>query len=324
VYIDQAKWFLNGFWMDGAETISEEVWGVTHKFIEMDKRKKAGNELNEVEAHHFLQSSGKTMTALELRNELRKIDVDANGMMGLLEYLLFYYRKRVTDCLNNPQGGSEESKAVQEAQTKLDELNAAVIELQAQLVQQRETEAKAKSAEAAAVDAETKAKAAEDALRAAEAEARAAADEFKRQEDDFKAKIAALEAKSQDPNIGTVSRNKAVQELAQLKGSDPLPLRRAKITQEAAVRKVEAERKVAEAARVKAEADRKNAENQRAEAEAATRRVEAAVAATEEKARETQALLEELKKRSAVPHGAIWWMQREVTEAKKYMPKSRQ
>ena len=34
-----------------------------------------------MEAHHFLQSLGKTMTALQLRNELRRIDVDANGMM---------------------------------------------------------------------------------------------------------------------------------------------------------------------------------------------------------------------------------------------------
>jgi hypothetical protein len=32
----------------------------------------------------------------------------------------------------------------------------------------------------------------------------------------------------------------------------------------------------------------------------------------------------QLKKKAGVPHGAVWWMQREVTEAKKYMPKSKQ
>jgi DNA repair exonuclease SbcCD ATPase subunit len=264
--------------------------------MEMDKKKKAGNELNEVEAHHFLQSSGKTMTALELRNELRKIDVDANGMMGLLEYLLFQYRRRVTDCLNNAQGGSEESKALAAAQVKLEELQKAAADLQVQLAQQREDEAKAKAAHASLV--------------VAEEEARAASAEFQRQEDEYKAKIAALEAKTQDANLGTVSRNKAVQELAQLKGADPLPLRRAKITQEAAVRKVEAERKVADAARLKSEEQ--------------TRKVEAAVADCEAKVAETQAILEELKKASTVPHGAIWWMQREILEAQKYMPRSKQ
>jgi hypothetical protein len=43
-----------------------------------------------------------------------------------------------------------------------------------------------------------------------------------------------------------VQRNKAANELAQLKGEDPLPLRKAKITQEAALRKVEKERKITE------------------------------------------------------------------------------
>ncbi len=89
VYVDQAKWYLvrsicsllsiasqNGFWAHGAEKEAEEVWLTTLKFIEQDPKKKkgmiillslaqsaAGNELNEVEAHHYLQKSGQTMTA---------------------------------------------------------------------------------------------------------------------------------------------------------------------------------------------------------------------------------------------------------------------
>ena len=34
--------------------------------------------------------------------------------------------------------------------------------------------------------------------------------------------------------------------------------------------------------------------------------------------------IEELKQRAGVPHGAVWWMQREVTEARRYMPRSKQ
>ena len=38
--------------------------------------------------------------------------------------------------------------------------------------------------------------------------------------------------------LGTVRRGRSANELEQLKGEDPLPLRKAKITQEAALRKV--------------------------------------------------------------------------------------
>jgi chromosome segregation ATPase len=251
------------------------------------------------------------MTALELRNELRRIDVDANGMMALLEYLLFKFRRMVTACLNNPQGGGpEEQKALAEAQRQVEELNKALADLTVQLGVQREAEAAAKSAE-------SKAKAAEAILKAAEAEAKAAQAEFQKQEDDYKKQISSLEAKTKNESIGMVARNKAVQELAQLKGQDPLPLRRAKITQDAAVRKVELERKLAEAAR-------KQAETQRAAAEEQTKLTEKAVEETERKCAEASETLEKLKQRGGVPRGAIWWMQREVTEAKKYMPRSKQ
>eukprot|EP00034_Subulatomonas_tetraspora_P000052 GABW01000070.1.p1 GENE.GABW01000070.1~~GABW01000070.1.p1 ORF type:complete len:55 (-),score=12.36 GABW01000070.1:83-247(-) len=39
-------------------------------------------------------------------------------------------------------------------------------------------------------------------------------------------------------NLGVVKRNRAANELAQLKDEDPLPLRKAKITQGAALRRV--------------------------------------------------------------------------------------
>jgi len=48
-----------------------------------------------------------------------------------------------------------------------------------------------------------------------------------------------LTLQSEDESIGLVTRNKAKAELAQHLSSDPLPLRRAKITQEAAVKKAD-------------------------------------------------------------------------------------
>ena len=72
VYVDQAKCeragflivisvrvslltgYLNAFWPHGAEKEAEDIWKTTQKFIEQDKKKKQGNELNEVEAHREL------------------------------------------------------------------------------------------------------------------------------------------------------------------------------------------------------------------------------------------------------------------------------
>ena len=56
------------------------------------------------------------------------------------------------------------------------------------------------------------------------------------QEDAYARKTEELKQKSEEG--GLVSRNKAKNELAQHLGEDPLPLRRAKITTEAATKKV--------------------------------------------------------------------------------------
>ena len=77
---------------------------------------------------------------------------------------------------------------------------------------------------------------------------KAAVDELKSQEDAFTAQLQVLEGKATDESASTVSKNKAAAELAQLKQENPMPLRKAKITQEAALRKVEKERKAVEAA----------------------------------------------------------------------------
>ena len=60
------------------------------------------------------------------------------------------------------------------------------------------------------------------------------------------------------------------------------------------------------------------------ECEEQTRRVEQAVQDVEQKVREAEAFLEEAKSKGGVAHGAIWWMQRELKEAQKYLPKSKQ
>jgi myosin heavy subunit len=262
-YADQAIWFLNGFWHGGAEQAAEDIWRFTQKFIELDeKKKKGGSELDEFKAHVFLEQVAETHTVLELRQKLRKMDIDDNKHIALSEYLLFKYDKAVKPLVNAPQG--DNAAELERAQKKLEEVQNALDELQR----------------------------AEVSLKKAEAELKVAVKELKAQEDAYNNKIAELEGKVKDLAASTVSKNKAANELAQLKGEDPLPLRRAKITQEAALRKVEKEKKITE--------ERK--------AEALVRFDEAVK------------YLEEVRSRSGSGQGAVWWMQRELKEKQKYLP----
>ena len=50
-YYDQAKWFLNGFWEEGLDKDPESVWKCAQKFVELDLKKKEGNELDEFLSH---------------------------------------------------------------------------------------------------------------------------------------------------------------------------------------------------------------------------------------------------------------------------------
>jgi len=85
-------------------------------------------------------------------------------------------------------------------------------------------------------------------------------------------------------------------ELAQLLAEDPLPLRRAKLTTEAATKKAEKARIVADEALVEAEA----------------------------KFNEAERFLEEIRMRGGGGEGTLWWIDRELQEVKKYLPKRKQ
>jgi hypothetical protein len=90
---------------------------------------------------------------------------------------------------------------------------------------------------------------------------------------------------------------------------DPLPLRKAKITNEAAVKKAEKTAKAAEEATAAAIAARKAAE--KALDDAAKRVAEA------------EAYLQEVKNKPGSAGGALWWIDRELYEAKAYLPTSK-
>ncbi|KAL6066290.1 hypothetical protein QOT17_009710 [Balamuthia mandrillaris] len=252
-YKDQAIWFLNGFWVDFAKDEADKIWGYVNLLAELDEKKKAhGNAVDEFQAHRFLEKIGETLTVQSMRDKLR-----STGAFGeqkfrtvpLAHFLLFKYNINYRDLVNAPQGSLSPTELAK-AQKMVEDAQAAC-----------------------------------EAAQAREAELRAAERELKAQEDAYNRKTEELTRASETG--GAVSKNKAKAELAQHLAEDPLPLRRAKITAEAAVRKAEA-----------------------------------AVAEAQKSLAEAEEYLQKAKSMGA-PEGQIWWMEKELQEARKYLPKSK-
>ncbi|PRP82283.1 hypothetical protein PROFUN_06295 [Planoprotostelium fungivorum] len=294
-YEFQAKWFLNGFW-DEIQHDSEQIWNFTHKFIELDQaKKKEGSFLDEFWTHKFLEDAKETHTVIALREKLRSGGLLVNGKsVSLLEYLAFRYNKSLKQIVEAPQGGNQDE--INRAQALLSEAQAALADVQTKLENEKIALAAQREQEAH--------------VRKAEADQQAAVNELKSQEKAYSDLVSSLETKSKDTSVGLVTRNKAAAELSQVKSEDPLPLRKAKISQEAALRKVEKERKASEAATVAAEEK--------------TKQVAQAVKETEAKLQAAEDYLTEVKRKGGVAQGAIFWMEREIAEAKKYLPKRKQ
>jgi len=210
-----------------------------------------------------------------MRDKLRSVgaisQTDRPKVVPLSHYLVWKYDANFHVLVNAIQGNREE---VAKAQKMLDDAQAAI-----QLARAREAESRQR----------------EEELRAAQIELQAALAEVKAQEDAFNNRTVELTAASKGPAI--VAANRAKNELAQHLGSDPLPLRRAKITLEAAVKKNDRATQAASEARVQAEIALEEATNRLQEAEDYFERA----------------------KRS-LPNGGVWWMERELHEARAYLP----
>ena len=347
-YKQQGIWFLNGYWSEMGAAEAENVWTYVHRSQELDLQKgKEGSELDEMMAHRFLEVLHETMTVRELRERLTSKTGERPKHISLAHYLIIKYNLDYKVLVNASQGGNE--RELREAQAKLDQVQAALRESEVKAqeaavalreAQRSEAEAKKREAEAKASEVEAKAKEAdalsrEAELRAAQDELEAALAELKAQEDAYNNKKLDLERKSEEG--GAVSRNKAKAELAQHLAEDPLPLRKAKITQEAAVRKADKAtqiaseaRAIASAAAAQAESDARQATAARAAAEQAAidsaraaEAAEAALEATRQAFAEAEAYLNEIRSRPGSADGALWWMDRELHEAKAYLPTSK-
>jgi hypothetical protein len=258
-HTEQAVWFMNGFW-DEDKNDAERIWDYVHAMIEIhcDSQKtygsltwegKEGNDLDQFKSHRFLEKFGETLTVKKLAAELKKIDIDNNKRMCMSEYLLFKYGKTGEQVANAPQGGGSPEKY--DAAKK--SFNNARIALQDAIAKKTELQT---------------------ALAALEKEEKA-----------YNDAITKLENKKTDTRLSTTKRNSAAVQLDMLKSEDPMPLRKAKITSSAAIRKS------------------KKAEKK------AKKEFDAA-----------KAQFDALKKTGGVAYGEIWWMERELAEIQKDAP----
>merc|ERR1712137_1320638 len=340
-----------GFW-DDHESEAERIWEYVLKCAEIDAEFHGeGSGLDEMAAHVFLEKFAETLTVRELRAKLRSTgaigESERPKKVPLTHYLLFRYNVDWHKLVNSSQG--DNSAEIAKAQEMLNQVTAAFQEAQrtataaAQALLEAETSAaKAKSREEESKVAAEQSRVAEEDAKAAQAELEAALAEVKAQEDAYNSKTEDLKKKSETG--GVVSRNKAANELAQHLAEDPLPLRKAKITAEAAVKRSEKATQAAATARTNAEAAANNATQARAEAETAAKEAtqareaadrdrdaaakakataDAALEDAEQKLAEAEAFLEEVKSRPGCAHGAVWWIERELHEQKRYLPESK-
>eukprot|EP01108_Squamamoeba_japonica_P000912 TRINITY_DN133_c0_g1_i4.p1 TRINITY_DN133_c0_g1~~TRINITY_DN133_c0_g1_i4.p1 ORF type:complete len:364 (-),score=203.97 TRINITY_DN133_c0_g1_i4:125-1165(-) len=317
-YSEQAIWFLNGFWAEEKGN-AETVYNAYEKFVELDmesdkKKGEEGNELDHFWAARFLEVFDKAMTAKARKEALAKMDVDQNGNMSLIEYLTWKYDKELKHVADAPQGDNQDALA--KAQAKMDEVSKAL---------------------ALVLAAIEKLKADQVKLAQLKVELEAAVAALRAEEEAYAKKCNDLQAKIDNPATSGMQKAKATNELAQFKSEDPLPLRRAKITQEAALRKVQKQRKIAEEAQ-------RAAEEKKAALVEAERALEATKRALEEKEAALKVAVDELevaynelsaqfvsieeeltaaKQGGGTPHGALWFTGRELYEKDFYLPTAR-
>lgn len=314
-HTDQGIWWLNAFWADGAEAYKEDIWTMVHQFIEVqtgDKKRygkrmveiKEDSDLDEFKSHRILELMGEVLTVLALRKRLKALDIDNNKRMSITEYLLAKYEKTPDEIVNCAQGDVEPA-LLAAAQAACDAASNAL--------DTASTEAEAAAqAKQASEDALAASEAAEASVKAAEAELQASIDEITALEEAKAAKVAKCQAIIDDPNAGVVKKGRANAEKEQTLSEDPLPLRKAKITQAASLRKVTKARKVAEEETAKSAAAAETAAKAKDDADAAKGAADAALA-------DAMAQLEVIKKKGGSPLGQIWWMERVLQEKQKFM-----
>eukprot|EP00455_Lapot_gusevi_P032110 TRINITY_DN3498_c0_g1_i1.p1 TRINITY_DN3498_c0_g1~~TRINITY_DN3498_c0_g1_i1.p1 ORF type:complete len:257 (-),score=138.38 TRINITY_DN3498_c0_g1_i1:67-837(-) len=136
---EQSKAFLRAFVLEFQGKF-EEVLELSNDFIKFVPKGSDCQELDEAQAHLFLERKFAAMTVRELRDAVDSIDLDKNHKMSFIEFLLFHYRKTLAELFSPVLGASPELLAA---------LDQAVTQYQGVLAQRRAREDKIEELKAA-------------------------------------------------------------------------------------------------------------------------------------------------------------------------------
>lgn len=146
---EQAMTFLRAF-VGEFQGRFEEVLTLAEEFKTYCSATGHIRELDEFEAHRFLEKRGETKTVADLRDQLKLIDLDTNNKVAFIEYLLFKYKKTPKDLFTakpNSAALAKLEKAIQQYKAVFEEKKqkeARIKELEAIVAQGGKDAAKAK------------------------------------------------------------------------------------------------------------------------------------------------------------------------------------
>merc|ERR1712137_790734 len=218
-YKQQAIWYLNCFWEQGADKEAELFWQYVLRNEELDlENHKEGSGLDELKAHMFLERFDETLTVREMRDKLRSTgaigESERPKTVPLTHYLLYKYNVDWNTLVDEGRQGDNKEE-MEKAEQMLAEVQAAFRESEARAGAARQALVEAQNAEQAAVSRENEAKAreaeaveAENQAKAREADAKAREAEAKAAEADAKAKEAAAVSREEEA-LATESAAKA-------------------------------------------------------------------------------------------------------------------
>jgi len=358
---EQAVWVLNGFW-DQLHSEAETIYSQIRAFTELDAMvgspllapgSTRGSALDKMMAAKFLERAEQTLTARQRQAALREIDENSDGQMAAIEYLLYRYKSVVGSAAEIAAGQQGKANEIEACGQIIDQTIAVLPDVKTKLAAQRQAKREVVAAlgaiRSAKLEAETstaKQAAAEEVLlaalhplEAAKRQLSEAVDELVDELERTETEIARLGeiACSADGSVGVVRRGMAANKLAGLKEKDSMPIRKAKVSQEAALRIVQRREKLARAAAdtaaastVECKAKFAELEIKEDDGEYRRRQLDGAVAELEQtyaklsvRMAESHAALEELKQ-DTCGIGALWWMERDLYHADESLPTTKQ
>lgn len=338
-YRDQAIWFLNTCETTHDSESCELVWNMHKECVKIDKKKENGSGLSsDLDAHIVLEQVKSPVTQVELREFLNKIDPErTRRTIALVDIIFCYFKIDNWEELTkedkkyfNQEALEKAKSSLKDAKSKLKQaVNAkkksSLEAAEAQLAMER-----ASTEEEEAREAEKQARKLEQTFSQSKAKAEVSLQAVNDQEDEYQKKMKDLVCISDDDSNGIVKRSKAKVELTNLRNEDPLPLRTAKINNEAAVRKLKKSEENSKKAAIAAVnrqqssiAAQSAAESAKNIATEAGKEAEEAIPIAKEAFEKVKVLVLELMSQGDVPYGSLFYIDKETVEAEKYIPKSK-